>query len=84
MEKYLLISVFEREIMAEIFDTIEDAQNAMRREYNDHAREEQLENVNGDEWFIGTRFAYITDGINHDNYDWQICKIKIDIKTELR
>jgi hypothetical protein len=84
MEKYLLISVFEREIYAELFNSFEDAQNKMQEEFNAHVRESQLGDIFEDnECYLGLNYAWITDGVNHDNYDWRINKININIKTDI-
>lgn len=73
--RYMLISVCDREILTEIFKTKEEAQKAMHEEMiNSGAPQEIfLENEydDGDVGF-GEYEAYVSDGVNHANFDWLI------------
>ena len=75
-KKYMLISVCERDIMTERFDTLEEAQRAMRGEMVEWG--EVSEDIftddhydDGDRGFSKMN-AYVTDGANHNNLDWLI------------
>lgn len=76
VKRYMLISVFEREILTEVFDTKEEAQEAMHKEIMEQCEVpedifcEQEYDDGG--WGFGEYSAYVNDGVNHDNSDWLI------------
>ncbi|MDO5546884.1 MAG: hypothetical protein Q4F79_00135 [Eubacteriales bacterium] len=75
-KKYMLISVCDREIMTEQFDTKEEAQESMRKEMIEWGKvsEEifsEQEYDDGDCGF-GEYSAYVNDGANHADLDWLI------------
>ena len=63
--KYLLISVFDREIYTEQFDDLDKAKEALLSELKDNLRDDQeddmygLSDVKTDAW--------VTDGFNYDD-----------------
>lgn len=75
-KRYMLISVCDREIMTEQFDTKEKAQESMHKEMIEFGEvpEEifnEQEYDDGDCGF-GEYSAYVTDGANHADFDWLI------------
>lgn len=80
MMKYMLITVAEREIMTEQFDTFNEARARMMKELCEcgnidptDCTEEESE-CNSDFGYCKWN-AYVNDGVNHGNYDWRIVKI---------
>lgn len=75
-KKYMLISVCERDIMVERFDTLEEARQAMRDEMIDwgNVSEEIFaeDHYEDDDCAFNGMSAYVTDGANHNNLDWLI------------
>ena len=73
--KYLLISVRERNITTEKFDILTEAQEEMWKQFKEacHYNEQEVLSENRGE--LKETSAWITDGNNHDNYDWQIVEI---------
>ena len=75
-KKYMLISVCERDIMTERFDTLEEAQRAMRGEMVEWG--EVSKDIFTDDHYddgdcgFSKMNAYVTDGANHNNLDWLI------------
>ena len=65
---FMLINVVEREIYTSVCDTYEDAFNQMKEEFEESGGSD----YDGE---IEDYYAYITDGNNHDNYDWKIVEI---------
>lgn len=78
--RYMLVTVIEREILTEIFDTYDDAYKTMLNELQQYGGI-QGEHLNADEaeapdsWGYCKWNAYLNDGSNHDNYDWLIVQI---------
>lgn len=77
--RYMLISVCDREILTEIFDTKKEAQETMHEEMvkwgkvpEDIFRLEEYDD--GDCGFCSYQ-AYANDGNNHADYDWLIVEI---------
>lgn len=81
MRNYMLITVVDRDIYTEQFDTIEDAFNQMIKEMNearccdsddlvipDSCDEEYDDGDMGYHKYGG----YLNDGANHGDYDWLI------------
>lgn len=84
--RYMLISVIEREILIELFETKKEAQEKMREEIvrlagidEDivAANPEYLDLSDG-EMGWSENCGFVTDGRNHDNYDWVI----VDLEEE--
>lgn len=77
-KQYMLISVIEREIMTELFDTLQEAQGTMRYEMQQAGIPVKVLNEgeydNGDYGF-GEDCGYITDGLYGSNYDWRIVEL---------
>lgn len=76
MAKCMLITVIDREILSEQFETKEEAHHQMISELASYASidEATLTEVEYDdgEMGYGEDCAYLNDGPNHDNYDWRI------------
>lgn len=75
-KKYMLISVRDREILTEKFDTKEEAQETMHREMIEQGKvpEDIFDNEeyeDGDCGF-GEYSAWANDGLNHSDFDWLI------------
>ena len=79
--RYILITVIDREILTEVFPTLEDAQMAMHSEmikvgrvpedvFDCDAKEDADEG-----WAYGPYEAYSNDGVNHADCDWHIAPI---------
>lgn len=63
---YLLIEVVEREIIVNFYGTLQEAQEAMRKSYEEAGSAEMEE--------ITRTTAFKNDANNHDNFDWRIVK----------
>lgn len=75
-KKYMLISVCDREILTEQFDTKEEVQETMHREMIEQGKvpEDIFDNEeyeDGDCGF-GEYSAWANDGLNHSDFDWLI------------
>lgn len=75
-KEYMLISVCDRDILTERFNTKEEAQESMHSEMIEWGKvpkevfsEEEYDD--GDFGF-GEYSAYVNDGANHANLDWLI------------
>ena len=68
--QYVLIEVIERQIIVETFDSLRKAQINMRKRVRECADLSDMEE--GYDYEISDMSAWITDGHNHDNYDWLI------------
>ena len=80
--KYILISVYEREIFTKEFFDLESARRQMMTELKMAVRDEdkftpedwekdRYEDIDGGiGWYSSS--AYVNDGANFDNYDWAI------------
>lgn len=81
MVEYMLISVFERSIMTEIFDNIKDARQAMLRELRDQAIQKDVEidttlDCVDDEELYGYGSDWAWSNIDDDcNCDWKIVEL---------
>lgn len=78
--KYMLISVYERNIYTEQFDSLAEAQEAMRTEILMMGREVPEDILEADEYDdgecgVGADCGYANDRYNHYNYDWRIVAI---------
>lgn len=75
-KKYMLISVCDREILTEQFDTKEEAQETMHREMIEQGK--VSEGIFNNEEYedydcgFGEYSAWANDVINHANFDWLI------------
>ena len=65
---YALIECMERELSLTMYDTLKDAQDAMR-----YAFEEAGE---GEDEELGETMAWKNDANNHMDFDWQIVELK--------
>lgn len=77
--KFMLISVRERNILTEIFNTKKEAQKIMHKEMVEWGKVpgdifQQEEYDDGDCGF-GEWSAYANDGINHSDFDWRIVEV---------
>lgn len=75
-KKYMLISVCDREILTEQFDTKEEAQETMHREMIEQGRVPE-DIFNNEEYEdcdcgFGEYCAWANNGINHADFDWMI------------
>lgn len=75
MKKYILIAVAERDIFTEEFETLEKAQEEMRKQVIESCKDELEEYIDDDMACIKDMFAWVTDGLNHDDYDWKIIEL---------
>lgn len=79
MAKYMLISVIEREILTETFDTLQEAKTAMVIEMVQEAGVDDAifgKDIYDDGYCgFGDDGGYVTDGKNHCNYDWRIVEL---------
>lgn len=78
--KYMLITVIEREILTEQFETFEEAHNQMMKEFCEAAMVDPAdcteEESECDEEFGYCKWnAYVSDGLNHNNFDWIIVEL---------
>lgn len=76
-KKYMLISVCNREILTEQFDTKEEAQETMHREMIEQGKVPEDVFSEGEEYDDGDcgfseYSAYANDGVNHADFDWLI------------
>ena len=80
MKKYMLISVCDREILVEQFDTYEEAFEQMKKEMIDFGQvdEEIFKETTYEDYDcgFGPYCGYANDGNNHGDYDWLIVNIK--------
>ena len=80
MKKYMLISVCDREILVEQFDTYEEAFEQMKKEMIDFGRvaEEIFEETLYEDYDcgFGPYCGYANDGNNHGDYDWRIVNLE--------
>ena len=76
---YLLVTVAERDIMTERFDSFSEAHNQMLQELSDFGRVDDsllvADEYDNGEFGYSKDSAYANDGVNHDNYDWRIIKL---------
>ena len=80
MKDYLLVSVCDREIVVEQFDSLEEAQETMHKEMICEGKipEEVVtdnEEYGGENYSFGKWSAWANNGVNHGNYDWRIFKL---------
>ena len=74
-KKWLLISVFEREISTKQFDTLEEAQKEMRENfYEDEDIDELLEEGEAE---LNEMSAWANADDGYMNCDWQIVEITL-------
>lgn len=71
---YMLLSTCERNTAIMRFQTYEDAYTQMKEEFEMFGGDEEA--IEDSMAEIGEWYAWITDGNNHDNYDWQIFDLK--------
>lgn len=77
-KKFMLISVCDRKILTEQFDTKKEAQETMHREMVEQGRvPEYIFNIDNEEYEdcdygFGEYCAWANDGINHADFDWLI------------
>ena len=72
----MLICVIERTIYTERFDTYEEAYDNMEKQFESYGgNNEKIESL---EASLEKLSAWITEGNNHDNYDWEIIDLKLD------
>lgn len=72
--KYILISVFDREIYTEQFDDLDKAKEALASELKDNLRDDQEDDMYG--LSDDKTDAWVTDGFNYDDCDFKIVEIK--------
>ena len=80
MKKYMLISVCDREILVEQFDTYEEAFEQMKKEMIDFGRvdEEIFQESTYEDCDYGFEpyYGYANNGNNHGDYDWRIVSLE--------
>lgn len=78
---FLLISVYDREITTEKFETLPEAQSAMRMEMlarcNGMFAENIFERDKYEDYNFGfnTTSGYVNDAVNHEDCDWLIVSL---------
>lgn len=81
MNKYMLISVCEREIMTELFRNFQDAQQTMLEELRDQAKQKDVEvditlGLVNDEELYGYGGDWAWSNVDDDYYcDWKIVEV---------
>lgn len=72
--KYMLISVCDRDILTEQFDTKENAQEAMHKEMIEQGKvpEDIFDGKEYEDYGYGEYSAWANNGINHADFDWLI------------
>lgn len=78
--RYMLITVIDREILTEQFDSYEEARKQMLSEFCYAADVDpedctELESECDGEFGYAEWNAYVSDGPNHEDYDWLIVSI---------
>lgn len=78
-KRYMLISVCDREILTEQFNSLKEAQSAMHKEMIEQGKVpddifEESEYDDGDCGF-SKYSGYANDGVNHADFDWSIVEI---------
>ena len=75
----MLVSVCDREISSELYNSLAEATAAMRKEMiavsnlsEDDFAAPQMDDC---EYGYDTMYGYITDGVNHGNFGWRIVPI---------
>ena len=80
MKEYMLISVCDREILVEQFNTHEEAFEQMKKEMIDFGQvdEEIFKEATYEDYDcgFGPYCGYANDGNNHGDYDWLIVNLK--------
>lgn len=71
---FMLLSTCERNTAHMRFQTFEEAQEQMKKEFEIFGGDKKAIECQMAE--IGEWSAWITDGNNHDNYDWQIIDLR--------
>lgn len=75
-KKYMLISVCDREILTEQFNTKKEAQEAMHREMIEQGMVPEdifyEQEYDDGSCGFGEDSAYVNDGVNHADLDWLI------------
>ena len=78
-KKYMLISVCDRAISTEQFDTLQEAQETMHREMVEYGKVPNdifgAKEYEDDECGFGEWSAYANDGLYHADYDWLIVSL---------
>lgn len=78
--KYLLISTVERTSNTEFFETLEEAQAQMLKEFLESTNDDIKEKEDDGDCAFHENDAWVSDGNNHDNYDWQIIEIPEELE----
>lgn len=75
MKRFMLVQVIERDMSYEFFDTLKEAQTEMRNQFycSCYEPEEYIDDQMAD---IKEMSAWVTDGNNHDDYDWWIVDLQ--------
>lgn len=76
MKRFMLITVIEREIKTERYATYEEAYDKMKNAFESFGGNKEM--IEDEMAELGEWSAWITDGNNHDDYDWEI----IDLQAE--
>ena len=80
-DKFMLISVCDREILTERFQTMEDAQRKMHEEMVQWGKVPEEIFEYGEEYDVAYSYGfhkfggYANDGMNHADYDWLIVEL---------
>ena len=78
--KYMLISACGREILTELFPTIEEAQGTMHQEMEDWGGVDSsvftATELDGGDFGFGPYGGYLNDRVNHEDYDWLIVQVQ--------
>ena len=77
-KRFQLISVADREIMTEYFDTLKEAQARMREEMLDSGLDslDDIEDKGNGDCGCDDFSAWLNDGNNHMDFDWKIIDLE--------
>ena len=84
-QRYLLVSVCDREFLTEQFTSLREAQDAMHQEMIEWGRvpreefdgcETTEDSKETSDYGFGKWSAWANDGVNHANLDWLIVQIR--------
>ena len=73
---FLLISICERDTYCKRYETYEEAYAKMKKEFEEAGGDD--ETIEDGMAEIKDKSAWITDGNNHDDYDWLIIDLRED------
>jgi hypothetical protein len=84
MKKYMLISVCDRDILTELFDTHKEAFVQMKTEMTEQGKVpkevfDETDIYEDSDFGFGPEGGWANDGVNHCNFDWRIVNITEEV-----